>query len=113
MGGAEGAFVVVSGRDERRGAEVVARIEEDGGAAAFVKAEVAAAVVFLASDEASQVHGVTLTVDGGFTAVQWRGGAPDRSASVAAGAWLERAPSGRRLTPGPRASHTSGRRGQY
>jgi NAD(P)-dependent dehydrogenase (short-subunit alcohol dehydrogenase family) len=36
---AEGAFVVVSGRDERRGAEVVERIEKDGGAAAFVKAD--------------------------------------------------------------------------
>lgn len=32
-------------------------------------AEVAAAVVFLASAEASQIHGATLTVDGGFTAV--------------------------------------------
>ncbi|MGW3248095.1 SDR family NAD(P)-dependent oxidoreductase [Streptomyces sp. NPDC001070] len=31
--------------------------------------EVASAVVFLASDEASQVHGATLTVDGGYTAV--------------------------------------------
>ncbi|MDX3238517.1 SDR family oxidoreductase [Streptomyces sp. ME03-5709C] len=31
--------------------------------------EVAAAVVFLAGDEASQIHGATLTVDGGFTAV--------------------------------------------
>jgi NAD(P)-dependent dehydrogenase (short-subunit alcohol dehydrogenase family) len=39
---AEGAFVVVSGRDERRGAEVVARIEKDGGAAAFVKADLSA-----------------------------------------------------------------------
>ncbi|MFE0631283.1 SDR family NAD(P)-dependent oxidoreductase [Streptomyces sp. NPDC058864] len=32
-------------------------------------AEVASAVVFLASDEASQIHGATLTVDGGYTAV--------------------------------------------
>jgi NAD(P)-dependent dehydrogenase (short-subunit alcohol dehydrogenase family) len=39
---AEGAFVVVSGRDERRGTEVVARIEKDGGAAAFVKADLSA-----------------------------------------------------------------------
>ncbi|MEV2213588.1 SDR family oxidoreductase [Streptomyces sp. NPDC050997] len=39
---AEGAFVVVSGRDERRGAEVVAHIEKDGGAAAFVKADLSA-----------------------------------------------------------------------
>ncbi|MEV6174329.1 SDR family oxidoreductase [Streptomyces sp. NPDC051954] len=39
---AEGAFVVVSGRDERRGAEVVERIEKDGGAAAFVKADLSA-----------------------------------------------------------------------
>ncbi|MEU0843653.1 SDR family oxidoreductase [Streptomyces sp. NPDC005962] len=39
---AEGAFVVVSGRDERRGAEVVARIEKGGGAASFVKADLSA-----------------------------------------------------------------------
>nr|WSY54187.1 SDR family oxidoreductase [Streptomyces sp. NBC_00886] len=39
---AEGAFVVVSGRDERRGAEVVAGIEKDSGAAAFVKADLSA-----------------------------------------------------------------------
>ncbi|MBJ7902226.1 SDR family oxidoreductase [Streptomyces sp. DSM 110735] len=32
-------------------------------------AEVAAAVAFLVSDEASHVHGATLTVDGGYTAV--------------------------------------------
>ncbi|MDV9171413.1 SDR family oxidoreductase [Streptomyces sp. W16] len=41
---AEGAFVVVSGRDERRGGEVVARIEKGGGAAAFVKADLSAGV---------------------------------------------------------------------
>ncbi|MFE2416163.1 SDR family NAD(P)-dependent oxidoreductase [Streptomyces hokutonensis] len=39
---AEGAFVVVSGRDERRGSEVVARIEKDGGTAAFVRADLSA-----------------------------------------------------------------------
>ncbi|MFJ9246817.1 SDR family NAD(P)-dependent oxidoreductase [Streptomyces sp. NPDC101776] len=39
---AEGALVVVSGRDERRGAEVVARIEKDGGAATFVTADLSA-----------------------------------------------------------------------
>ncbi|MEU1619436.1 SDR family oxidoreductase [Streptomyces sp. NPDC005722] len=36
---------------------------------AGLPAEVASAVVFLASDEASQIHGATLTVDGGYTAV--------------------------------------------
>ncbi|WP_055590765.1 SDR family NAD(P)-dependent oxidoreductase [Peterkaempfera griseoplana] len=39
---AEGAFVVVSGRDGRRGEEVVRRIEKDGGAAAFVRADLSA-----------------------------------------------------------------------
>lgn len=39
---AEGALVVVSGRDERRGTEVVERIEKDGGAAAFVQADLSA-----------------------------------------------------------------------
>jgi len=32
-------------------------------------ADVAAAVVFLASDDAANIHGATLSVDGGFTAV--------------------------------------------
>jgi NAD(P)-dependent dehydrogenase (short-subunit alcohol dehydrogenase family) len=36
---------------------------------ASTTAEVAQAVVFLASDDASNVHGATLSVDGGFTAV--------------------------------------------
>src|SRR5689334_21112549 len=35
----EGAHVVVSGRDETRGREVVAAIEERGGRASFVRAD--------------------------------------------------------------------------
>lgn len=35
-----GAEVVISGRDEARGAEVVASIEEEGGAAAFLRCDV-------------------------------------------------------------------------
>lgn len=36
---------------------------------ASTPAEVAAAVVFLASDEASNVHGATLSVDSGWAAI--------------------------------------------
>ncbi|MGC4935106.1 SDR family NAD(P)-dependent oxidoreductase [Gordonia sp. DT30] len=36
---ADGAYVLVSGRDERRGAEVVAQIRERGGSADFVRAD--------------------------------------------------------------------------
>jgi NAD(P)-dependent dehydrogenase (short-subunit alcohol dehydrogenase family) len=57
---AEGAFVVVSGRDERRGAEVVACIEKDGGAAAFVKADLSAgadAIGRLATDALAAADG--------------------------------------------------------
>jgi NAD(P)-dependent dehydrogenase (short-subunit alcohol dehydrogenase family) len=36
---------------------------------ASTRAEVAAAVVFLASDEASNIHGSTLSVDGGWSAI--------------------------------------------
>lgn len=36
-----GAFVVVSGRDEQRGAEVVAKLVADGGRATFVRADLA------------------------------------------------------------------------
>ena len=38
----EGAEVIVSGRDEQRGAEVVAAITESGGSARFVRADLAA-----------------------------------------------------------------------
>jgi NAD(P)-dependent dehydrogenase (short-subunit alcohol dehydrogenase family) len=39
--GREGAEVIVSGRDEKRGSEVVAAINHDGGSARFVRADLA------------------------------------------------------------------------
>jgi NAD(P)-dependent dehydrogenase (short-subunit alcohol dehydrogenase family) len=39
--GREGAEVIVSGRDEKRGSEVVAAINRDGGSARFVRADLA------------------------------------------------------------------------
>ena len=54
---AEGAHVVVTGRDETRGGKIAAGIAESGGTATFV------------SDEASNIHGATLSVDGGWSAI--------------------------------------------
>ncbi len=82
---ARGAHVLVVGRNEQRANDVVAEIEGSGGSATFrlttlrdlesardlVSAgriaqpeELAAAIAFLASDDASFVHGVILAVDG-------------------------------------------------
>jgi NAD(P)-dependent dehydrogenase (short-subunit alcohol dehydrogenase family) len=58
---AEGAHVIVTGRDEIRGAKVADGITGSGGAATFVRADL--------SDEASNVHGATLSVDGGRSAI--------------------------------------------
>lgn len=55
-----GAFVVVSGRDEQRGADVVAKLVADGGQAAFVRADLAggdAAVHQLAAAAAAAAGG--------------------------------------------------------
>ena len=78
---ARGAHVLVVGRNEARAKEVVAEIEDSGGSAKFKLAtladlksaqgrvaepeELAAAIAFLASEDASFIHGVTLVVDGG------------------------------------------------
>jgi NAD(P)-dependent dehydrogenase (short-subunit alcohol dehydrogenase family) len=84
--GGEGAHVIVSGRDDARGQAVVARIRDAGGKADYVRADldgavasralaeeaaglhpaaIAAAAVYLASDEAAFVHGAVLDVDEG------------------------------------------------
>jgi NAD(P)-dependent dehydrogenase (short-subunit alcohol dehydrogenase family) len=55
--GAEGAHVVVSGRDDARGAHVVAEIRAQGGTADFVRADLngSAAVSQALADEATRV----------------------------------------------------------
>jgi NAD(P)-dependent dehydrogenase (short-subunit alcohol dehydrogenase family) len=71
---AEGAHVIVSGRDQARGESVVAGIRARGGRADLVRADldgsskaskaIAAAALYLASDEAGFVHGTVIDVDG-------------------------------------------------
>jgi NAD(P)-dependent dehydrogenase (short-subunit alcohol dehydrogenase family) len=59
---AEGAFVVVSGRNAARGKDVVAGIESRGGAAAFVPADLGLGtdeVRRLAAEATAAAHGST------------------------------------------------------
>ena len=65
---AEGAHVVVTGRNQERGAEVVREIEKRGGQARFMAANLKVHAEVEASDKASYVTGATLAVDGGRTA---------------------------------------------
>jgi NAD(P)-dependent dehydrogenase (short-subunit alcohol dehydrogenase family) len=73
---AEGAAVVVTGRSQERGTEVVDAIRAAGGRAEFLAADldaggsgrpeaIAQAAIYLASAEASFVQGTVLDVDGG------------------------------------------------
>jgi len=61
----EGAEVIVSGRDEQRGAEVVAAITESGGSARFVRADLAApaSVQELARLVRGNGHGIDILVN--------------------------------------------------
>jgi NAD(P)-dependent dehydrogenase (short-subunit alcohol dehydrogenase family) len=61
----EGAEVIVSGRDEQRGAEVVAAITDSGGTARFVRADLAApeSVEELARLVRRNGHGVDILVN--------------------------------------------------
>jgi len=61
----EGADVIVSGRDEQRGAEVVAAITESGGSARFVRADLAApaSVQELARLVCGNGHGIDVLVN--------------------------------------------------
>jgi NAD(P)-dependent dehydrogenase (short-subunit alcohol dehydrogenase family) len=64
----DGWEVVVHGRNQERGAEVVREIEKRGGQARFMAANLKVHAEVQASDKATYVTGATLAVDGGRTA---------------------------------------------
>jgi NAD(P)-dependent dehydrogenase (short-subunit alcohol dehydrogenase family) len=63
----EGAKVVVTGRKDDKGREVVAEIAEQGGDTFVGQADVAYACVFRGSDESAFITGSLITIDGGLT----------------------------------------------
>ncbi|EWM18080.1 SDR family NAD(P)-dependent oxidoreductase [Kutzneria sp. 744] len=77
-----GATVVITGRDERRGEEVIAGIRANGGKVDFARADLASGgpavreladragdIDILVNNAAANIHGAIIPVDGGLTAV--------------------------------------------